>query len=208
MNNNSKLRDAVFAVLYYCNGFLGGKGTGFVTSHRNELYFISANHCIDDNFSDLFITNLLYDEPRKIPFSEIIRHDEDEQNEDCLCFFKIDVNRILEVVNKYDSLNPSNLANKLLKNKKIQKFLNKNWNQKTKWKHIQKSFPYRRQNENIYQTIKSLPLSDIQTKSLKCVRQNIFEKEEEFYVLGYPAEYQHIDNEKKHIKSTLVGINC
>lgn len=40
------------------------------------------------------------------------------------------------------------------------------------------------------------------------MKQNIFKKEEKFYVLGYPAECQEIDNEKKHVKSTLIGIDC
>lgn len=208
MNNSSKLRDAIFTVLYYCNGFLGGKGTGFVISHNSKLYFVSADHCIDNNIHDLFITNLLYDEPRKIPFSKCIKEEINKQEEDSLYFFEIDMDRILEEIKEYDNLNPINLANNLLRNKKIQKILNKNWNVKTKWKHIQNSLPYKRQNENIYPSVKSLSLSDVQTKSLKYVKQYIFKKEEKFYVLGYPAERQEIDNEKKHVKSTLMGIDC
>lgn len=208
--DESKLRDAIFHVLYNSFGFLGGKGTGFIITHNNEFYFLTADHCIDNNINDLSIVNFLYQKPRKIPFSVCLKQNTGKGNDNYLdlCFFKIDINQILQEIKEHENLNPNELVNNLLKNKKIQKILKKNWNIKTKWRHIQNSMPYKRQNAKIYSTIKSLPLSDVQTKNLKYIKQTSFNKGDALYIIGYPAECQEIDNEGKHIKSTLVGIEC
>lgn len=205
--SETKLRDAIFQILYNSFGLLGGKGSGFVINHDNEFYFLTADHCIDININDLCIVNFLYQKPIMTPFSSCLKQNT-ITHDDNLCLLKIDMNKILQDLEDYKDLNPLNLANKLFKNKKIQKILKKNWNILTKWRHIQNSSPYKRQNTKIYSTIKSLPISHVQLKSLKYTKQNSFKKGEEFYILGYPAELQQIDNETKHIKSTLLGISC
>lgn len=113
----------------------------------------------------------------------------------------------MQEIREHKNLNPNELVSNLLKIQNT-KILKKNWNIKTKWQHIQNSMPYKRQNAKIYSTIKSLPLSDVQTKNFKYIKQTSFNKGDAFCIIGYPAECQEIDNEGKHIKSTLVGIEC
>ena len=207
METQVKIRDSIFHVWYYALGYLGGSGTGFIISRDNKFYFVTASHCLDENYQDLCITNLLHKAPKKLPFSKIIRFNFKEDDRLDICFVEIDLAKILRDIKKNNNLNAHVLCKKLLLDPEISRIMRRCWSVKTKM-NIRKTPAYICQNKEILSNINYLPDSDVHTKSLKFIIKLNYEEDEDFYFMGYPDELQSINCDIKKVNSQLIGLNC
>lgn len=208
MNKYTEIRDSIFQVWYDAFGFLGGSGTGFIISMDHKFYFVTASHCINDNYNDLCITNLLHNVHKKLPFSKIIQFDPKEDDRLDICFVEIDLNRILNDIEQNNDLNVHYLCNVLLLDPIIARIIRRSWSIKTRMKHVRKTTAYISQNKEILTKLNCLPDSDIHTKSLKFITNINFKENDNFYFIGYPDELQSIDYNTNKVHSQIIGIEC
>lgn len=208
METQVRIRDSIFHVWYYALGYLGGSGTGFIISRNNKFYFVTASHCIDDNYHDLCITNLLYEVPKKLPFSKIIKFDCEKDDRLDICFAEIDLAKILNDIEKNNNLNAHILCRKLLLDSEISRIMRRGWSVKTKMKHIRRTQAYIYQNKEILSKINCLEDSDVHAQSLKFITKINYEKDEDFHFMGYPDEMQSINYDTKKVASQLIDLEC